>query len=79
MSGALDRAALARAFAEIGVRRAACKSVVHYSRYDVSKRLDTRWIYRKLKYMYFNIGEVVAIYRNELEKRPYELYGLTKE
>lgn len=29
--------------------------------------------------MYFDIGEVVAIYRNELEKRPFELYGLTKE
>lgn len=33
----------------------------------------------KCKYMFFNIGEVVAIYRNELEKRPFELYGLTKE
>ena len=70
MSGALDRAALARAFAEIGVRRAACKSVVHYSRYGYIGNC---------KYMYFNIGEVVAIYRNELEKRPFELYGLTKE
>gem|GEM_PF-1656147 len=29
--------------------------------------------------MYFSIGEVVAIYRNELEKRPFDLYGLTKE
>lgn len=29
--------------------------------------------------MYFSIGEVVALYRNELEKRPFELYGLTKE
>lgn len=29
--------------------------------------------------MYFGIGEVVAIYRNEPEKRPFELYGLTKE
>lgn len=29
--------------------------------------------------MYFNIGEVVAIYRNELEKHPFELYGLAKE
>jgi hypothetical protein len=29
--------------------------------------------------MYFSIGEVVALYRNELKKRPFELYGLTKE
>lgn len=32
----------------------------------------------KCKYMYFDILKVVSLYRKELERAPYELYGLKK-
>ncbi len=79
MSGALDRAALARAFAEIGVRAAPVKAWYTIQDMTYQKGLIRDGNIENCKYMYFNIGEVVAIYRNELEKRPFELYGLTKE
>ena len=33
----------------------------------------------KCKYMFFDIFEVVSLYRSELEKNPFKLYGLNEE
>ena len=55
-----------------------CSSCCFFSSMAYKKGLIKDGYIGKCKYMFFDIWDVVSIYRKELETNPFKLYGLER-